>query len=330
MERILLERDTVELLIYTDAYERIRGRLDARVTPLVMHADARVTRAGDTIAPNEVQPDIAWANRDMYNLGPVRDFMVTCLKASRLRWVQSSAAGFEHPVFAKLVGNGVTLTNSNASAVPIAEFIFAQIIQSFHPQAERIAAQQEKRWQTYDFRDVHGTRWLVYGVGHIGSELAIRARAFGVEVVGCRRTPAGDELVHKMIRPDELMDALPEADVVIMTAALNEENHHIVNERFINAMKSGATFVNIGRGGLVDERALLQGLDAGKPALAILDVFEEEPLPESSPFWSHPRVRLTAHCAGASPGTSLRGDEQFLANLRRYLDGEPLQMTVTL
>lgn len=320
----------MELLIYTDAYERIRGRLDARVTPLVMHADARVTRAGDTIAPNEVQPDIAWANRDMYNLGPVRDFMVTCLKASRLRWVQSSAAGFEHPVFAKLVGNGVTLTNSNASAVPIAEFIFAQIIQSFHPQAERIAAQQEKRWQTYDFRDVHGTRWLVYGVGHIGSELAIRARAFGVEVVGCRRTPAGDEPVHKMIRPDELMDALPEADVVIMTAALNEENHHIVDESFINAMKSGATFVNIGRGGLVDERALLQGLDAGKPALAILDVFEEEPLPESSPFWSHPRVRLTAHCAGASPGTSLRGDEQFLANLRRYLDGEPLQMTVTL
>ena len=224
----------------------------------------------------------------------------------------------------------MTLTNSNASAVPIAEFIFAQIIQSFHPQAERIAAQQEKRWQTYDFRDVHGTRWLVYGVGHIGSELAIRARAFGVEVVGCRRTPAGDEPVHKMIRPDELMDALPEADVVIMTAALNEENHHIVDESFINAMKSGATFVNIGRGGLVDERALLQGLDAGKPALAILDVFEEEPLPESSPFWSHPRVRLTAHCAGASPGTSLRGDEQFLANLRRYLDGEPLQMTVTL
>ena len=326
----MLERETVELLIYTDAYERIRGRLDARVTPLVMHADARVTRAGDTIAPNEVQPDIAWANRDMYNLGPVRDFMVTCLKASRLRWVQSSAAGFEHPVFAKLVGNGVTLTNSNASAVPIAEFIFAQIIQSFHPQAERIAAQQEKRWQTYDFRDVHGTRWLVYGVGHIGSELAIRARAFGVEVVGCRRTPAGDEPVHKMVRPDELMDALPEADVVIMTAALNEENHHIVDERFINAMKSGATLVNIGRGGLVDERALLQGLDAGKPALAILDVFEEEPLPESSPFWSHPRVRLTAHCAGASPGTSLRGDEQFLANLRRYLDGEPLQMTVTL
>lgn len=326
----MLERETVELLIYIDAYERIRGRLDARVTPLVMHADARVTRAGDTLAPNEVQPDIAWANRDMYNLGPVRDFMVTCLKASRLRWVQSSAAGFEHPVFAKLVGNGVTLTNSNASAVPIAEFIFAQIIQSFHPQAERIAAQKEKRWQTYDFRDVHGTRWLVYGVGHIGSELAIRARAFGVEVVGCRRTPAGDEPVNKMIRPDELMDALPETDVVIMTAALNEENHHIVDERFINTMKRGATFVNIGRGGLVDEHALLQGLDAGKPALAILDVFEEEPLPGSSPFWSHPRVRLTAHCAGASPGTSLRGDEQFLANLRRYLDGEPLQMTVTL
>ena len=81
--------DPIDLLIYTDAYERVKDRLDPRVTALVMDAGATVTRAGETLAPEDVNPHIAWANRDMYNLGPVRDFMVTCLKAGRLRWMQS-------------------------------------------------------------------------------------------------------------------------------------------------------------------------------------------------------------------------------------------------
>jgi phosphoglycerate dehydrogenase-like enzyme len=207
--------------------------------------------------------------------------------------------------------------------------VFAQVIQSFHPQQLRQQAQAEKRWETYEFRDVFGSTWVIYGLGHIGAELARRAQAFGVHVIGCRRTPVGDEPVDQMVRPDELLDVLPQADVVVLTAALSDENHHIVNTQFLELLQPGATLVNIGRGGLVDEAALLSSLEKAKPATAILDVFETEPLPEDSPFWEHPRVQLTAHCAGASDGTSWRGDQQFLDNLGRFLDGRPLAMQVS-
>ena len=320
---------SVELLVYETAYRRLQTAIDARVTALVMDDDGEVRRNGEILDKRNVSPQIAWANRDLYNHGPVRDFMIACLKSATLEWLQSSAAGFEHPVFGKLVGNGVTLTNANASAVPIAEFVMAQVLSAFHPNEQRLANQQARRWEILDFRDVHGSTWLIYGLGHIGAEVATRAGAFGAKVIGCRRTPRGDEPVDEMISGSELLAILPRADVVVMTASLNASNKHIVDARFLGALPEGAIFVNVGRGGLVDEQALLAGLDKGTPARAILDVFETEPLPEDSPLWGHPRAQLSAHCAGASPATSRRGDEIFLDNLARFVAGQPLQMQVS-
>jgi phosphoglycerate dehydrogenase-like enzyme len=317
-----------KLLIYIDAYTRLRDQLDPYVTSLVVHPDASVHCDGKPLESDLVLPHIAWANRDMYALGPVREFMIMCLKSRCLNWLQSSAAGFEHPVFAKIANNGVRLTNSNASAVPIAEFVLAQVMSVFHPSTERLLAQQQHRWDMLEFRDLHASTWLVYGVGNIGVEVATRARAFGARVIGCRRTPRGDEPVDEMIASSALMEHVGRADVVVLTAALNADNRHVVNAELVAAMKAKSVLVNVGRGGLVDEQALLYGLERGTPDIAILDVFEQEPLPEDSPFWAHPRVRLTAHCAGASPGTGARGDAIFLANLRRYLSAEPLMMEV--
>lgn len=317
------------LLVYRKAYERLRDKLESQVTCLVMDDDGACQMNGNAVELTEHTPDIAWANRDLYVSGPVREFMVACLKSPTLQWFQSSAAGFEHPVFGKLVANGVTLTNANASAVPIAEFVLAQVLDAFHPNQDRRAKQARKEWASTPFRDVAGSTWLVYGLGSIGKEVATRARAFGATVIGTRRSPVGDEPVDEMIQPADVVAHVGRADVVVLTAALNDSNRHIVGPDFVRAFRRDAVLVNVGRGGLVDEDALLQGLDNATPGTAILDVFEEEPLPASSPFWEHPRVRLTAHCAGASPGTSLRGDEIFLDNLSRFVSGEALANQVT-
>ena len=318
-----------DLLVYKPAYERHRDTIDALANALVMDDDGVVWRGAEQVAAESVQPRAAWANRDLYNEGPVRAFMIACLKSKALEWLQSSAAGFEAPVFGKLVGNGVTLTNANASAVPIAEFVMAQVLSAFHPTAERLEAQSSRNWQSMDFRDVYGTTWLIYGMGHVGTEIALRARAFGATVIGARRTPRGDEPVDEMVSGNEaLAGAFARADVIVLSAALNQHNQHIINAELLKTLKTNTVLVNIGRGGLIDEDALLAGLHAGKPDLAILDVFETEPLPEDHPLWTHPRVRVTAHCAGASPATGSRGDAIFLDNLKRFADGTPLKMQV--
>lgn len=317
-----------ELLVYAPAWERLRTQLDGRVKPLTIDDSGVIWDDRTVIAPGIASPTVAWANRDLYMRGPVKEFMVACLKSRSLRWFQSSAAGFEHPVFAKLMGNGVALTNSNASAVPIAEFVFAQVLQAFHPAVERLESQRARNWKQLEFRDIYGTTWFVHGMGHVGRAVAERAQAFGARVIGCRRSISGDEPADEMVSTDDYLDAVKRADVVVMTTSLNAGNVHIVNDTFLSAMKPNSIFVNIGRGGLVDEGALLKALDLGRPAIAILDVVENEPLPDDSPLWNHPNIRLTAHCAGASEGTSLRGDEIFLDNLTRFLNGEPLRLQV--
>ena len=120
------------------------------------------------------------------------------------------------------------------------------------------------------------------------------------------------------------MSLLGEADVVVLACGLNASTRDLANAAFFAAMKPGAYFVNIGRGGCVDETALLAALEGDRPGLAILDVFKQEPLPSDSPLWAHPKVRITAHTSPSSMGTLRRGDELFLENLKRYAAGQKL------
>jgi phosphoglycerate dehydrogenase-like enzyme len=122
----------------------------------------------------------------------------------------------------------------------------------------------------------------------------------------------------------ELPKLLPEADVVVLACALNDATRDLANDAFFRAMKPGSLLINIARGGVVVEDALLTALARKAPAVAVLDVFREEPLPATSQFWSHPQVRVSAHTSAASSGTVPRGDQLFLSNLKRYAAGEPL------
>jgi phosphoglycerate dehydrogenase-like enzyme len=173
-------------------------------------------------------------------------------------------------------------------------------------------------------REVHGTTWLVFGLGAIGTEVAIRARAFGARTIGCRRSPTGSEPVDEMVSPDRVLDRVGAADVVVVAAPATPQTRHVVGEAFLSRMRPRSILVNVARGSLVDEAALLAALALGRPETAVLDAVASEPPPLDSPLWDHPNVVLTPHNAFAGEGNDQRNIDLFLGNLRRYVEGAPL------
>jgi phosphoglycerate dehydrogenase-like enzyme len=320
----------MQVLIYEPAYARIQRDFEriAGVEPLLMANDGTLSLHGKPVAHDDAAPVVAWANTDLYVSSTVRDFMVLCLKSPTLRFLQSSAAGFEHPVFSLLVDKGIVLANSNASAISIAELVFARVLDELQPNALRRALQAEKRWERTPFREIAGQTWLVIGLGNIGCEIVKRARAFDAHVIGARRTVRGDELCDRTIALDALDEVLPSCDVVVLAAPSNPESRHLIDASRLRRMKPSSLLVNIARGALIDERALLESLERGVPACAILDVFETEPLPAESPLWAHPRVRVSAHNAANSDGFIARNDTLFVRNLARFAAGQTPELVV--
>jgi phosphoglycerate dehydrogenase-like enzyme len=173
-------------------------------------------------------------------------------------------------------------------------------------------------------REVMGTRWLVIGFGAIGAGVGRIARAFGAHVTGVRRTQRDDPDADAIASLADVPSLLPQADVVVLTCPLTAETRNLAGAEFFARMKRGSVLVNIGRGGLVDEEALLSALPREAPAHAVLDVFQTEPLPAESPFWDHPQVFVTPHNSGVTDGQAARIDAAFVENLGRYVRGEPL------
>jgi phosphoglycerate dehydrogenase-like enzyme len=316
----------VRVLLYEPAYRRIEQRLSGLgggVEPLLMARDGTIRLNGQAISAELAAPEVGWAANDLYG-GPIREYMVTLLKSPKLGWVQSGAAGFDNPVFAQIVAKGARLTTNHAQAIGMAEYVLANVIDHFQRGPERRKAQSDRDWARLPYREVMGSRWLIVGFGAIGQEVARRARAFGAHITGVRRRQNAHELADAIIAPDDAISALGNADVVVLSLPLNQHTEAMVGDRFLAAMKRGSLLVNVGRGGLVDEEALLAALDRGTPEHAILDVFRNEPLPKESRFWHHPRVRLTGHASAIGSGLTARSDEFFVENLRRYLGGQPL------
>ena len=174
------------------------------------------------------------------------------------------------------------------------------------------------------FREIWRTNWLIIGYGPIGQELSKRAKAFDATITVVRRSPATSEVVDRAGTMADLSEFLPDADVIVLACPLNDETRGFGGEDFFAAVKPGAILVNIARGKLIDDAAMIAALDDGRVAHAVLDVFHTEPLPEADPLWSHPNVRLTPHTSFAGSGGRARWDELFLDNLSRFVKGEPI------
>ena len=319
------------LLIYGPSFGRVEAQLAdvlGDIELMLMDANGEVTLQGTPVALDDAQPNAGWASADLFASGAGRNYMIALLKSKNLQWLQSAAAGFDHPIFAQIVQNGAALTNSHGQAVGMAEYVMAGVLDHLQRGTERRAAQADAAWERFAFREVMETTWLIYGFGAIGQGVAQRARAFGAKIVGVRRDQTRHPLADELVALDGAGAWLPRADVVILSLPLGETTRHLVNADFLASMKRGSILVNVGRGGLIDEPALLAALDAGTPQHAVLDVFETEPLPSQSPFYRHPSVTLTAHASGISNGSAARNDVLFADNLRRFVRGEPLRNLV--
>jgi phosphoglycerate dehydrogenase-like enzyme len=265
----------------------------------------------------------------MFYDGLVRPFFRLSLECGSMRWLHSPAAGLDLPGYGELLAQGIRLTTSHVNRIPIAEYVVSAVLCHYQRPEEWQAARADKAWRPHEFREVYGTTWLIVGLGAIGGEVAIRARAFGALVLGVRRNPIGDEPVDQMLQPGQVEDVLPDCDVVVLAAPGSKETRHLVNARFLGRMREGSVLVNVGRGSLVDEVALVAALDKGVPEAAILDVFQTEPLPVASPLWTHPRVVVTPHSSAGGLGRHERGADLFLENLARYRSGLALLNEVT-
>ncbi len=261
-------------------------------------------------------------------------FFAAALAAEKLRWMHCFNAGTDHPIFARLLERGVCLTNSpGASAVPIAHSAIAGMLALARRLPGFTAAQRERRWLEHGAveppPDLGDQTLVVVGLGGIGGEIARLGRALGLHVIGVRRSaPIAGEAVDELVAPDRLREVLPRAHWLVLACPLTDATRGWIDAAALALLPDGAHLINIARGEIVDEAALVAGLRSGRIAGAYLDVFEVEPLPTSSPLWELPNVILTPHAAALSAGLRARQAEIFLANLERWARGEPLANVV--
>jgi len=314
----------MKLLLHSGALRRVEGALQASGVNLELYVadqDGVIRHDGKPVERDAVQPEAIWASLDTFMGGQFRLFFDVATSKPGVKWVQTFNAGLDLPIFKEIVRKGIRLTNSSAQAVAIAEYVMGQVLAEWYPTVQYRAAQAAHEWRRVGFRELSQSHWLIIGYGNIGREVAQRAKGFGAFVTGVRRTPKADIFADEMGRLADVARLLPAADVVVLACALNDETRDMVGPAFLRGMKSGSILVNIGRGGLVDETALVTALDAGTPAVAVLDVFREEPLPASSALWDHPKIRVTGHTSATGSGTVARGDKLFLDNLALYARG---------
>lgn len=259
-----------------------------------------------------------------------RSFYSTLRKAPALRWLQLFNAGIDAPIFAELMQRGVRLTTaSGTNAEAVANPALAGLLALARGVPRWIAQRREHVWRRTprDAQppDLRGQRLLLVGAGPIAAHIGTVARAIGLEVAAVRRDPS--RLPHwasSVHAPADLAALLPATDWLVIACPLTAATRRLIDARALALLPAGAHLVNVGRGEIVEEAALVEALRSGRMAGAYLDVFEQEPLPLDSPLWDLPNVLLSPHDAASSAGNDRRVYELFRGNLARWLAGEPL------
>jgi phosphoglycerate dehydrogenase-like enzyme len=303
-----------------EAAERAGFRAELIVLPpdpAARVADAECGRVETAFFSGDVFPD------------HTRQFFSAARKAARLKWLHVFNVGVDHPIYTEMLERGVRLTTSAGStAGPIAQTAIMGLLALARGFPRWLVAQRSHQWnpeRKTPPRDLRGQTAIVVGLGKIGAEIARLARALGLNVIGVRRGPRrADDPVDELHLPAALPGLLPRCDWLIIACPLTPETRGLVDAGLIATLPRGARIINIARGEIVAEQALIGALRSGHLAGAYLDVFETEPLPPESPLWDLPNVLITPHNSSAAAGNDERVLAIFLDNLGRWHRGEPL------
>ena len=315
--------------------ERIRavdGRLRVREATQPLRQFLRGELPEDPETVRAAEQDAAALLSDTEVIVGWARFPVEALRwADRLRWIQAISTGVDR--LDPRVMERITLTNGNGlGAEPIGEHVICHLLMLARGAPIYLRRQVEHRWERgVQAREISGMTMGVVGMGAIGSAVARRARALGLRVIAIRRSAtrrAPDLVADEVCPPDDLPYLLAESDVVVLATPLTAETRGLIGERELHTMRPGSYLINIARGGVVNEPAMIAALRDGHLGGAGLDVFATEPLPSDSPLWDMPNVIVTPHVAASSDRYMRRVEELVCDNLRRYLEGQPLRNAV--
>ena len=245
-----------------------------------------------------------------------------------LRWIQATSAGIGQFVnrlnYAERMPGVIFTTASGVHARPLAEFVIMSMIMHYKGFMRIIEDKRNHHWERYAGTDLENRTMGLVGLGRIGSQVANFARALGMKVIGTN-SQSVENVVDEFYEPSNLKDMLPKCDVLVLTVPHTPETEKMIGKNELSLLPDNAFLVNIARGMVVDEEALIEVLKSGKLGGAALDVFAEEPLPQASPLWDMPNVLISPHSASTSDRENLRITDLFVDNLQRYLSGQQLR-----
>ena len=261
------------------------------------------------------------------------------IHAKKLKWIHSTAAGVAQLTYPELRESGILVTNPRGVfSVPMAEHTMGLLVAMARNFPDTVRFQDKSTWgqqQLWDkpqqLTELNGKVLLIVGYGSIGEELAKRAQVFGMRVWGVTRSGAGDNsFLEKILPARDLDEALAEADYVVIAAPETAETKHLISAKKIARMKRDARLINVGRGSLLDESALIAALESGHLAGAALDVASQEPLPESSPLWKAPNLFITPHTSAVSDRLWQRETALLVELLELWFSGREMKNVVDL
>ena len=315
-------------------------QLGPAIAQVMAHRPHELLSLDTAVAMQRTDADVAFISREVtgtstkHQIHPALQQVYDLLRQSPgLKWVHIHSAGADRQIYLDLKARGVQIaTSSGANAQVVATVALAGLLALARRFPGLWAEQQARQWIPMLGermpRDLPGQTATLVGWGPIGQKLGSLLQALGLKVVAVRRHPASppqpiSEAVE-VVTFENLQQVLPRTDWLILACPLTDKTRQLVNERTLAALPRGAHLINVARGEVVDEQALVSALQSGHLSGAFLDVFAHEPRPTDSPLWAMPQVMVTPHAAGHSDGNEQRVSQMFLDNLQRYTTGQSL------